>query len=127
MLMTPSIREIPGTPADLFAFRIEGEVGRDDMAAMGRRMVEVFEDRDDPVDMLLIFGSYEGAETFAGFSWPAIRSRTESLWNVRRYVTACAPEGASRMVEAMGKVIPPEAHAFDTEAEAWAHLGVTAR
>lgn len=124
MLQTSSIREVPGTPPGLFAFRIAGEVSRQDMAAMGERMSAVFEHSDDPVDMLLIFDHYEGAETFAGFSWPAIKSRTESLWSVNRYVTAKAPDAASAMVETMGKVIPPEAHAFDTEAEAWAFFGI---
>jgi hypothetical protein len=123
MLMTPTIREIATPSPTLFAFRISGTVTRADMAAMGERMVEAFDARPDKVDMLLIFDGYEGAEPLAGFSWPALRSRVESLWEVDRYVTAGAPDAASEMIEAMGKVIPVEARAFDDEDAAWHYLG----
>ncbi|MEM7487556.1 MAG: STAS/SEC14 domain-containing protein [Pseudomonadota bacterium] len=125
MLTTPTIREMTTAKPGLHAFRITGLVTREDMAAMGTRMVDVFDENDGKVDMLLIFDGYEGAEPLAGASWPAIKSRTEALWQVGTYVTAMAPDGAAAMVEAMGKVIPPEAHAFDTEAEAWAFFGMT--
>lgn len=119
MLDTTSISEIPTTEPSLYAFRITGTVTRDAMEAMGRRMVDVFEMRPGKVDMLLIFDGYEGAEPMSGLSWPALKSRVESLWEVDRYVTAGAPEAASDMVEAMGKIIPVEAHAFATAGEAW--------
>jgi hypothetical protein len=119
MLATPSIREVPSGRPDLYAFRISGTVTRDDMAAMGARMVEAFEATGDKVSMLLIFDGYEGAETLAGLSWPALRSRTESLWHVDRYVVAGAPERANEMVEAMGKVIPVKAEAVPDEAAGW--------
>lgn len=124
MLDTPTIREIATPRPNLFAFTISGTVTRDDMAAMGQRMVDAFDERSEKVDMLLIFDRFEGTETLAGLSWPAIRSRTESLWEVDRYVTAGAPDGASAMVEAMGRVIPPRARAFETADEAWRFLGV---
>ena len=124
MLDTPTIREVAAPRPDLYAFRITGTVSRDDMAAMGQRMVDVFETNEEKVDMLLIFERFEGTEALAGLSWPAIKSRAESLWNVARYVTAGAPASASTMVEAMGKVIPPRTEAFETEAEAWSFLGV---
>ncbi|MBM2577392.1 STAS/SEC14 domain-containing protein [Jannaschia sp. Os4] len=123
MLRAGAIREVGTDRADLFAFRIDGEVSRDDMAAMGERMLAVFEAAPGPVDMLLIFDRYEGSETFAGLSWPAVRSRVESLGHVRRYVVAGAPDGAARMVEAMGALIPVEADAVADEAAAWALLG----
>lgn len=124
MLQTPTIREVATPRPDLFAFTVTGKVSREDMAAMGERMVEAFDDREGKVDMLLIFDRFEGSEALAGMSWPAIRSRTEALWEVDRYVTAGAPEAASAMVEAMGKVIPVRAEAFDTAEEAWRFLGV---
>lgn len=123
MLVTPTIQETATTAPRLYAFRITGTVTRVDMAAMGERMAEVFDAEAEKVDMLLIFDGYEGAEPLAGFSWPALKSRVESLWEVDRYVTAAAPEAASEMVEAMGKVIPVEAHTFDTPGEAWAFFG----
>ncbi len=123
MLATPSIRELPAPRPRLHAFRVTGTVTRDDMAAMGRRMVDVFEASDEKVDMLLIFDGYEGAETLAGMSWPAIRSRTEALWSVDRYVVAGAPEGAEGMIEAMDAVMPVRAETHDTARAAWAALG----
>lgn len=66
MLATESIRELPAPRPRLHAFRITGMVTREDMAAMGARMAEVFETSDDKVDMLLMFDRYEGAE-----AWPA--------------------------------------------------------
>ena len=126
MLDTASIRELPGRRPRLHAFRITGTVTREDMAAMGQRMVDVFEASDQKVDMLLIFDGYEGAEGLAGLSWPAIRSRTEALWAVDRYVVAGAPDAAAQTIEAMDKVMPVQAETYDTEAEAWAALGVAA-
>ena len=123
MLTTSAIRELPSPRPDLFAFAITGTVTRDDMAAMGARMVEAFDATPDKVDMLLIFEGYEGAEPLAGLSWPAIRSRAESLWEVNRYVVAGAPEAAASMIEAMDKVIPVKAETFDTAQAAWDALG----
>ncbi|WP_308917376.1 STAS/SEC14 domain-containing protein [Jannaschia sp. LMIT008] len=122
MLTTSTIREVPSPRPDLFAFRITGTVTRDDMAAMGTRMADVFDASDDKVDMLLIFDGYEGAEPLAGLSWPSIKSRTQSLWSVRRYAVAQAPDGAEAMIRAMDAVIPVDAETFDTEAEARAAL-----
>ena len=96
------------------------------MAAMGDRMAEVFEASGEKVDMLLIFDGYEGAETLAGLSWPAIKSRTQALWSVDRYVVAGAPEGAAEMIEAMDKAMPVRAETYPTEAEAWSALGAQA-
>ena len=126
MLETASIRELPARRPRLHAFRITGTVTREDMAAMGRRMVDAFEASDEKVDMLLIFDGYEGAEGLAGMSWPAVRSRTEALWAVDRYVVAGAPDAAAQMIEAMDKVMPVRAETCDTEAQAWAALGAAA-
>ncbi len=122
-LATRTIREIPSPRADLHAFTITGTVTRDDMAAMGRRMTHVFDTASAKVDMLLIFDRFDGTEPLAGLSWPALASRTRSLWEVSRYVTAGAPEAAAGMIEAMDKIIPPKARAFDTADEAWSFLG----
>jgi hypothetical protein len=122
MPATPSIQELPAPRPLLHAFRITGTVTQDDMAAMGERMSEVFEASDAKVDMLLIFDGYVGSETLAGFSWPAIKSGTQALWSVDRYVVAGAPDGADAMIEAMNKVMPVQAETYETEAEAWAAL-----
>lgn len=123
-LATPTIRELTAPRPDLFAFEITGTVTRDDMTAMGRRMIHAFDAAPGKVDMLLIFDRFEGTDALAGLSWPTLRSQAESLWHVDRYVTAGAPEAASAMVEAMGRVIPVQAEAFETPEEAWRFLGV---
>ena len=119
MLSTPTIRELPSPRPDLFAFTVTGTVTRDDMAAMGARMVEAFDAAPGKVDMLLIFEGYEGAETLAGLSWPAVRSRTEALWAVDRYAVAGAPETAASLIDAMDKVMPVRAETYDTADAAW--------
>ena len=124
MLATSSIRELPAPRPRFYAFRITGTVTREDMAAMGARMADVFEASDNKVDMLLIFDGYKDAEALAGLSWPAIKSRTEALWSVDRYVVAGAPEAAAAMIEVMDTVMPVKAETFDTEEAAWAALGV---
>ncbi len=124
-VVTPSIRELRTSRPDLHAFEITGTVGRDDMAAMGRRMLDVFDASPGEVDMLLVFEGFEGSEALAGLSWPSVVSQIRSLGNVRRYVTAGAPPAAGAMVEAMGKVIPVKTEAFDAPGEAWASLGAT--
>ena len=119
------IQPVSASRPDLHAFRITGTVTRDAMAAMGERMLDAFDAaaaRDATVDMLLIFDGYEGAEPLAGLSWPALKSRAQSLVRVDRYVTANAPEAAGAMIEALGAIIPVEARAFDDAAEAWAFL-----
>ncbi|MEM7643816.1 MAG: STAS/SEC14 domain-containing protein [Pseudomonadota bacterium] len=120
MLTTPTIREMRVAKPGLHAFRLSGLLTRDDMAAMGKRMNDVFDTSDDKVDMLLIFDGYEGSEPMAGATSSAVKAQTQAIWKVGRYVTAMAPDGASAMVEAFGWVIPPQTHAFDTEADAWA-------
>lgn len=101
MLSTPSIRGLPAPRPRLHAFRITGTVTQDDMAAMGERIVEVFEASDETVDMLLTFDGCAGSETFANLSWQAIESRTRALWSEDRSRVASAPERAAAMIEAM--------------------------
>lgn len=125
MLTLPSITEVATSRPDLFAFRIAGEVSRADMTAMAEHMNEIF-DQHDAVDMLLIFDRYDGAEAGAALSWEAIKSRFRALSNVRKYVVVGAPEAAEDLIEAIGKVIPVDAEAFDTEAPAWRALGAEA-
>lgn len=110
----------PGLPATL-GFRIAGKVTRDDMSSMARRVLEAF-DAHDKIDMLLVFDDYDGSEAGASLSADAIKAQTASLWNVRAYVTAGAPEAAGEMVETMGRLMPVDAKSFPTEREAMAWL-----
>ena len=105
--------DIPG----LHAFAVTGEVARDDMTALAAHMNEVF-DRADKVDMALFFRTDETATAGAGLSLENIEAQVRSLFNIRNYVVANAPGAAGGLVETLGKLMPVEAQAFDTEAEA---------
>jgi hypothetical protein len=122
MLKLPSITEVETSRADLFAFRIDGEVSRDDMSAMADYMNDVF-DRFEQIDMLMIFDRYEGAEAGASLSWEALKSRFRSLTKVGRYLVVGAPERAAELIEIMDNLIPVKAETYDDEAAAWRALG----
>lgn len=110
------------SPRDtLLAFRISGRVGREDMVGMARLVGDAF-DRHDKIDLLLVFDGFEGSDFGAGLSPEVLGVQASSLWNLRSYVVAGAPDGARSMIETMGALIPVEAKTFDTEAEARAWL-----
>lgn len=119
-----AITPVPATRDDLYAFRISGEVGRDDMAAMARRMNDAF-GRHDSVDMLLIFDDFDGRSTGAGLDPEVLKAEFRSLSNVNRYVVVGAPAAARGFLEAMGRLIPVEARTYDRGdvEKAWADLG----
>ncbi len=126
MFVTSTIREAPTTSPNVFAFHILGEVAAEDMEAMGAYMNDQFETHDK-VSMLMIFDSFEGAETGATFQWETLKSRFRSLGKVDRYAVVGAPEGPSRMIEWMGKLLPIEARTFakKDDAAAWAFVGAS--
>ena len=126
MLTLPSVTQVATSRSDLFAFRITGEVSREDMTAMAEYMNDVFDAHEEKVDMLMIFDRYDGAETGATWSWEALKSRFRSVTNVNRYVVVGAPEAAENLIEAMGALIPVKAETFDEEIAAWRALGAEA-
>ncbi|WP_375259958.1 STAS/SEC14 domain-containing protein [Citreimonas sp.] len=117
MLNTATITEFDTALPKTYGFRITGKVTRDDMASMAERMLAAF-DAHDKVDMLLVFETTETSETGASLSMDAMKAQFESLSKVRNYVVANAPGQAGGIVETMGKIMPVEARAFDTEAAA---------
>lgn len=121
MLELPSILQINTSRDDLFAFRISGEVSRNDMAAFAEYVNDVF-DRTETVDVLIIFDRYEGAEAGASLSWASMKSRFRSVSNVGRYVAVGAPDAAETVIDVMDHLIPVKAETFDTEASAWRSL-----
>ena len=125
MLKLPSILQVATSRDDLYAFRITGEVTREDMTAMAEYMNDVF-DRHDKVDMLMIFDRYEGAETGASFSWEALKSRARSLFNVNRYVVVGVPQQIDTLIETMDGLLPVKAETYDDEALAWQALDARA-
>lgn len=126
MFTSPSIRQIPATVPTVFAFCITGEVTANDMKGMAAFMNDQF-DAHDEVSMLLIFDGFEGRAFGAGANWETMKSQVRSLGQVARYATVGAPDAASDMIEAMDKVIPVDARAFDRadEAAAWSFVGAT--
>jgi hypothetical protein len=126
MFTCPSVIEIKTSRPQLFAFRINGEVSRDDMSAMAEYMNNIFDGHDEKVDMLMIFDRYEGAEAGASMGWESVKSRFRSVSNVGRYVVVGAPDAAENMIEIMDHLIPVKAETFDEEAAAWRELGAEA-
>lgn len=123
MLTLPTIRQVATTRPDLYAFRIAGEVSRDDMTQMARYMNDAFDTQPGKVDMMLIFDRFEGSQVGASMSWEAIKSRFKSLGHVNRYVVVGAPDSAKEMVESLGHLLPVKAETFDSEPAAWRELG----
>lgn len=121
MLETAAItEEEPGLPATL-VFRIGGRVTEIEMKMLSDRLLEAF-DAFDRIDLLLVFDRFEGAEAGAGLNFRSLKANAASLWNVRAYVAAGAPEEAGEMIERIGRMLPVDARTFDTEAEARAYL-----
>lgn len=121
MLDTGTIVETDIALPATFAFRIAGRVTQDDMKLMSERVLDAF-DSHEKIDLLLIFDRFEGAEPGANLSAPSLKARTASLWNVRAYVVAGAPDEAADTIESMGRVLPVDARTFATEAEAREYL-----
>ncbi len=121
MFAAAHVHEFPTEIPGLYAFRVTGEVDRDDMKAMSAYMLDAFA-RHESVDMLLAFETDRTSTTGASLSWDAVKAQVKSLANVRNYVVANAPGHAGGLIETMGKIMPVDARSFDTEAEALAWL-----
>jgi hypothetical protein len=121
MLNTEHVTEFdPDLPATL-AFRIAGEVGAEEMRAMSDRVLAAF-DRHPKIDLLFVFDRFEGAGPGASLTPEAAKAEIASLWKVRNYVVAGAPDSAARTLERMGALLPVTARTFESEAEARAWL-----
>ncbi|MGF1552764.1 MAG: STAS/SEC14 domain-containing protein [Paracoccaceae bacterium] len=125
MLTTDAIRQIPASDERVYAFRIEGGVGTDEMADLARTMNEAFDRHDEPIRMLLILHDFGGpGDAVAGFSLEGLRAQFRSPARVGRYAVVGAPEIARRMIEANDKIAPIDARTFDPGEEdaAWAFV-----
>lgn len=123
-LTATSIKQIPTDNPKVFAFEVKGHVSDDDAEAMAEFMNDVF-DRHEKVNMLIRLDGYTGSDKDALFDGDVIESRWCSLFKVDKYVVVGAPEGVSRMIRFMDKILPVDAKAFDKgqDAEAWAYVG----
>ena len=124
MLYTPTIQQIAVDASHVFAFRVTGEVVKEDLQAMAEVMNAAF-DRYDTVSMLLLFDHFEGAEWGAGFDFQTVTSQFRSLAKVEKYAVVGAPGVAATMITVMDKLIPTDARAFaaDEAAQAWSFVG----
>jgi len=119
--MTRTVTRIATTRADLYAFRISGEVGAEDMERMSETMNEAFDKHEDKVDMLMVFEPFAGSESGSLLDGDVIASRLRSITHVDRYVVVGAPQKANAMIEAMGKLMPVEPVTYPLERldDAW--------
>jgi len=119
--MAHTVTRIATTRSDLYAFRIDGEVGSDEMERMAETMNEAFDKHDGKVDMLMIFEFFNGSETGSLLDGDVIASRFRSITNVDRYVVVGAPDQARSLIETMGKLMPVEPVTYPLERldDAW--------
>lgn len=98
----------------LGAFELSGTVTREDMDAMAKSVLKLFE-RTETANLLLVFRGFQGTEPGAGFDWDAIKAQFKSLTNVGRYAVVNPPESAAKMIEFFDHVIPVDARAFEAD------------
>jgi len=124
MINLPSVKQIATTSDTVFAFDVSGHVSDDDAEALAEYMNDVF-DRHDKVNMLMRLDGFTGSDKSALFDGDVIESRWRSLFNVGKYAVVGAPEGASKMVDFMDKLIPVDAKSFTSaeEDQAWQFVG----
>ncbi|WP_299410689.1 STAS/SEC14 domain-containing protein [uncultured Roseobacter sp.] len=126
-LTLPSVREIPTHSDTVYAFDVTGHVSDDDAEALAKYMNDAF-DRHDKVNMLIRLSGYTGSDKDALFDGDVLESRWRALFKVDKYAVVGAPDGASRMISIMDKILPVDAKTFETseEDEAWRFIGTAA-
>lgn len=125
-LNLPSVKQIPTTSETVFAFDVQGRVSDDDAEALAEYMNDVF-DRHDKVNMLMRLDGFTGSDKTALFDGDVIESRWRSLFNVEKYAVVGAPDGASKLIDFMDKLLPVDAKSFTSaqEPEAWQFVGAS--
>ncbi|WP_300064773.1 STAS/SEC14 domain-containing protein [uncultured Roseobacter sp.] len=119
-----SVKEIPTRSETVYAFEVSGHVSDDDAEAMAEYMNDAF-DCHDKVNMLIRLTNYTGSDKDALFDGDVLESRWRALFKVEKYAVIGAPDGASRMIRMLDKVLPVDARTFETsqETEAWRFVG----
>ncbi|UOA28789.1 STAS/SEC14 domain-containing protein [Pseudosulfitobacter sp. DSM 107133] len=125
MLKLPSLIQIATNRADLYVFRITGEVSAGDMTALAAYLNDVF-DQPGKVDLMLIFDRYDGTVATGALGWETLKSRLRAVSNINKYVVVGTPEHTSELVEAMHSILPVDAEPFDAEISAWRYLNAKA-
>jgi hypothetical protein len=124
MLDTQAIHQIPTDHERVYAFRIEGGVGAEEMDGLAGTMNEAFDRHDEPVRMLLILEGFRPEDATTGLTLESLRAQLRSATGIERYAVVGAPDAARRMIEASDAVSPIDARTFDREEEdaAWAFV-----
>jgi hypothetical protein len=75
--------------------------------------------------MLMRLDGFTDSDKTALFDGDVIVSRWRSLFNVEKYAVVGAPDGASKMIDFMDKLLPVDAKAFSSkqERDAWDFVG----
>ncbi len=124
MLRTATIEQIAVNKAEVYAFRITGQVEPEDLKQMGAVMNDAFEIHKS-VSMILVFDAFDGVEAGAGFDMETVRSQFRSVAKVDKYAVVGAPTAAATMIKIMDKILPTDAriYASSDEPAAWAFIG----
>jgi hypothetical protein len=120
MLQTEHVQQAPADPPSVHAFRIEGGVGADEMAAVAERLEAAF-DRHEEVSILLMLEGFDLADAISSLSLRSLVAQARSAAHVKRYAVVGAPPTAAWMIETFDKASSIEAAAFapGQEAAAW--------
>lgn len=119
-----ALRPIPADRPDVLAFRIGGDAGRQDMAALAEQ-VEAAMDRHDRIDLLLELHDFGAGAAWAGLSPASLHAQARAARHVRRYAVVGAPAAARWMIDAFDSISAIEARTFDPDetGAAWAFVG----
>jgi len=124
MFASERIRQVATDAPSVYAFRIEGGVSADELAAMSRLLDEAFE-RHDKISMLLLLDGFGPSDALSSISPKSLATQARSAFNVERYAVVGPPPSAARMIETFDTVSSIDARTFDPGEEdaAWDFVG----
>lgn len=114
---------LPSHRTDLLIFEIVARLHTADMRWMADQVREAFE-REQRVDILILFRPFEGATAGAVFQPEALKVEAASVIHVRRYGVVGAPAWAEAMINLGGILSPIDARTFDQDEEAEARAWI---
>lgn len=121
MIRTDSIEQFDTAIDGTFAFRIKGELTRDDLEVMAEALNNVF-DRREEIDLLISFRTDEAAQLSSGLSMESVKAQFRAVTKVRNYCIAYAPDSAKKIIEIFDGILPVKARTFASEHNALEHL-----
>ncbi len=118
------ISEIPSSKPNVFAFRLSGELSKDDLVSMAETMLNAFEQHPS-INMLLVFDDYEGTQIAAGMHGSVLKAQLKGVSKVDKYAVVGAPGVAEKIVELSDVIMPVASASFSADelGKAWAFVG----